>query len=319
MNHRISVIISTRNRAEALGETLRALSRLSVPKGASAEAIICDNGSADHTQEMLRRFGSRIGGIDLLSAYEPKIGKSRGLNRALTVARGDVLVFTDDDVRPPMDWLQRMSEPILCGDADAVAGGIRLANSLKRPWMEPIHRNWLASTEDKSRNEPHPMIGANMAVARRVFEKVRGFDPEVGPGAIGHAEDTFFWLQVREAGFRILTLLNVEVEHHPSEDRLSRESYSRLARKNGEFAAYVEYHWHGIHRRHPYAALSVAAARLWWGKVRNPGTWMKVSPIPGWELTSLEYFHMRRHLLAERRRPRNYERHGLQKIRGVME
>jgi GT2 family glycosyltransferase len=112
-----------------------------------------------------------------------------------------VLLFTDDDVHPPIDWIEYMIAPILNEEADAVAGGIRIAPALKRPWLLPEHEMWLASTEYSGCPDWHPLIGANMAVHRRVFSKVGGFDPEIGPGALGHAEDTLFSLQMRRAGF----------------------------------------------------------------------------------------------------------------------
>jgi hypothetical protein len=37
--------------------------------------------------------------------------------------------------------------------------------------------------------------------------------------------------------------------------------------------------------------------------------------MPHWELYLLKELHKRRHYLSERTRPRNYERHGLVKLR----
>ena len=37
-------------------------------------------------------------------------------------------------------------EPIRAGAAHAVAGGVKMAPHLERPWMEPVHRYWLAET-----------------------------------------------------------------------------------------------------------------------------------------------------------------------------
>ena len=53
---------------------------------------------------------------------EPRSGKSRALNRGLREAKGEVLLFTDDDLRFPRQWIEPMMAPILAGEADAVAG-----------------------------------------------------------------------------------------------------------------------------------------------------------------------------------------------------
>ena len=49
--------------------------------------------------------------------YEPKPGKSRGINMAIRRSRGGAVMFTDDDVRFPADWIERMCRPILQGKA----------------------------------------------------------------------------------------------------------------------------------------------------------------------------------------------------------
>ena len=128
----------------------------------------------------------------LLALYEPQQGKSRALNRALAVAQGDILLFTDDDVILPENWIADMCEPIRQGIADAVAGGLKLGPQIAATGIGRPQRSWLATTEYCQRPHDPPLIGANMAIARRVFATVPWFDPEVGPGATGHAEDTLF-------------------------------------------------------------------------------------------------------------------------------
>jgi len=56
------------------------------------------------------------------------------------------LLFSDDAVRFPPDWIVPRIAPIVAGRADAVAGGVRLAPPLLRPWM--------GSTRRRSRDNP---------------------------------------------------------------------------------------------------------------------------------------------------------------------
>jgi glycosyltransferase involved in cell wall biosynthesis len=46
---------------------------------------------------------------------EPAPGKSRAQNTALAEARGEVLLFTDDDVEPAEDWIEKMARPLFGG------------------------------------------------------------------------------------------------------------------------------------------------------------------------------------------------------------
>jgi hypothetical protein len=125
-----------------------------------------------------------------------------------------MILFTDDDVRPPEDWIDGMCEPILLGKAQAVAGGVRIAPKLHRPWMEALHRGWLASTEGIDPAAPYTMFGANMGFSREVLSKVPAFDTELGPGALGFGDEMLFSWQLLEAGYQIHGALDVAVEHH---------------------------------------------------------------------------------------------------------
>jgi glycosyltransferase involved in cell wall biosynthesis len=288
----VSILIATRNRADDLRATLASLAETELPGGGGGpvELIVVDNGSSDHTAAVLEASRSRLGDkLKFQWLTEPRPGKSRALNLGLRQARGAVLLFTDDDVRFP------------------------------RLWMRAGHLSWLACTEHKRGICEHPTVGANAAIARRVFDAIPMFDPEVGPGAIGHAEDLLLWLQMREAGFGLTTRFDVEVEHHPDERRLSRDAFAKLARKNGDWEAYVDYHWSHTPRRRPTLSLLKAWARLWGARVLRLPQWVVCPCVPEWELELLVQWHMRRRYFVERRRPRNYERGQPIKLRGVME
>ena len=314
----VSVILCTKDRACDLQATLGAFASVTIPAGVTAELVVADNGSKDDTPRILEDARRRLDNFQVVPVCEPRPGKSRALNRALRASTGAVLLFTDDDVRPPVDWVERMSTPISDGVADAVAGGVRLAESLKRDWLTPLHCMWLASTEDKQRDVPHPMVGANMAISRHVLDVVPGFDPELGPGGIGH-EDTLFWLQVREAGFRIHTDLSCEVEHHLSPSRLSRSDFIAMARRNGEFTAYLDHHWHHMPPKHARLSVAIALIRLWVQRLVRPASWLLHPVGPDWELALIERYHCRRQTITERARSHRYARHGFVKVQGELQ
>lgn len=96
----LSVLIATRNRSAMLRDTLLGLARQRFP-AEKWELIVIDNGRTDDTQRVLNPCTN----LNLEIISEVKAGKSRALNSALDVARGDILVFTDDDVTPARSWL----------------------------------------------------------------------------------------------------------------------------------------------------------------------------------------------------------------------
>jgi len=230
--------------------------------------------------------------MEVRALSEPRLGKSNALNRAVQVAQGDVLLFTDDDVRFPENWLEAMSHPIVEKKADAVAGTVTLASHLERAWMKPAHRSMLASTETIASMAPTRLVGANMAIARSVFDTVPAFDPELGPGQLGFEEETLFAYQMHEANFAIVHIREGAVEHHPTPDRLSADSFRAMAEKLGHSEGYLSYHW--ANRQWPvwklYAGWAYYRLRLLVCRLRG------CNEMPTDEGISLREFYLRRKL-----------------------
>jgi glycosyltransferase involved in cell wall biosynthesis len=307
----VSIAVCTRNRAEALRRTLAALARTELPCGIPAEVLIVDNGSTDGTRDVAASFTAP--GVAVRYLAEPRPGVAHARNAALVAARGDVILFLDDDVRPPSRWLEPMCRPILAGAADAVAGGVHIPPSLERSWMEPLHRAWLADTGFIDPHTPHEMVSANMAIGRHVLARVPGFDHELGPGALGQGEDALFSWQLLHAGFRIGPALDVAVEHHFDPHRLVRRSFRDTAERRGRALAYQDYHWKHVdlpdarrrlHRR--WVRFLLARARDWRSPLRREG-------MATWEMLAREQLAFLRQWQVESARPRNYERFGLVK------
>src|SRR5206468_1126302 len=116
----VSIIICTRDRAAHLRQTLESIARVRIPDGWQLELIVVDNASVDETAQVIREC--RMPGMPVRYLHEPRRGKGHALNTGIAAARGEILLLTDDDVRPGRDWIGAMCEPILAGKADAVGG-----------------------------------------------------------------------------------------------------------------------------------------------------------------------------------------------------
>lgn len=262
-----SIIICTRNRAESLRATLETIGKSSVPEGWTVELLVVDNGSSDHTADVVRRASIPL--MPVKHILEPRAGKSHAYNTGISTAAGDVLLFADDDVRVPANWIEGMCRPILHGDADAVAGGVVFPRHIGRQLqMSPLKERlgWVASTHELDPRCPCRMVGANMAFHRRVLAKVPRFDTELGPGpeGLGNFEDTMFSWQLLAAGYKLVGALDVAVEHHFDLTRLARENLMDLARKMGRSHAFVFYHWRHQRSRLAVPRLMLCHLRLCW-------------------------------------------------------
>lgn len=307
----ISIIICTCNRAEYLRSTLEAMSYVQIPDGLTVELIVVDNDSTDSTAEVIKSCKSQH--LPIRYIHEAKRGLSRARNRGMAEAQGEILLWTDDDVRPSRNWIEGMCAPILEKKADVVAGGVKMAPHLKRPWMSDIHRIWLASTEHINQQTPEGVVGANMAFSRRVLLKVPAFDTELGAGALGMGEETLFVEQVKQAGYHLASALHIEVEHHFDADRLLKSSFLDRAAKEGKVRGYLFYHWGHNRVRLPRLRLWLCQLQLFLMRLIRRHDCRQSEGIPLWEMNLVARITTFSQYLAERRRPRNYSQFGLVK------
>lgn len=306
----LSIIVSTRNRADSLRLTLEAFGRVNVPNGWIVELLVVDNGSTDHTHAVVNEAG--LNTITLRYLNEPKTGLSNARNAGLAAANGEVLLFTDDDVVPAEDWMERMAGPLLRRECEGVMGQVRLADDLLRPWMNQDHKRALAISGDAA-NEGKELIGANMGLLRLIFERIPGFDPELGAGASGFGEETLLTWQMDKAGFRLKAVPEAFVVHYPDASRLVRSQWLKAAHQRGVSQAYILHHWQHAELRLPSVRYYYLLAKLWLRRILQPPPSLDEEGCPPWEMSYLAEMALCRQFIEERKRPRKYTRHGFQK------
>ncbi len=308
----VSIIICTRSRAKDLRQTLAALASLCVPDEMPSELIVVDNASTDDTAQVVQQCC--LPNMTVRYVYAGTPGKSHAYNAGLAAAEGRVLLFTDDDLRPPADWIAGMCGPILRGEADAVAGAVLLAPHLNRHWLTTTHRVRLAETGVLEPSQPPKrMTGANMAFGKHVLARVPAFDTELGAGTpLGFVEETLFSRQLLAAGYHMASAYDVPVEHHFDASRLNYAFLLKMAQGHERSNAYVAWHWEHKDYKAVRLRLLVRQAKLALLRLVRRREMGGEAPPP-WEENHLEVIAFFRQYLIERRRPRNYERHGLVK------
>jgi len=312
MRQTASIIICTQNRAASLKETLEAIGKISIPFGTQNELLVIDNGSVDDTADVVRlNLNSQV---DTRYIYEPSRGLSYARNHGLLEAQGELIIFIDDDVRPSKDWLVNIFRCFNERKVDAVAGKVILPSELLKPWMTALHRKRLASTEGIDPEKPAELVGANMAFVRHVLGKVPQFDTELGAGASGFGEESLFSRQLLQAGYQFAFAGDAPVEHFFNEKRMSRVEWLKSAVKRGATKAYISHHWEHEEIIKPlYGYLKALLSLYSWRGGHLDACWL-ADGCAMEEMQLVKKASFLKHYMIEKKRPRNYEYHGLVKI-----
>ncbi len=106
----VSIIIPTFNGASRIGNCLEAL--LTQVAGLDVEVLVVNDGSTDETDSAVERYS----GVRLIT--QPNAGPASARNLGAQEARGDILLFTDDDCVPMPAWVDAMLAPF--SDAEVV-------------------------------------------------------------------------------------------------------------------------------------------------------------------------------------------------------
>jgi glucosyl-dolichyl phosphate glucuronosyltransferase len=309
MDTTVSIIIATASRLVPLKETLISLCSVRIPDELIVELILIENGSRSGIEDYLCELPPHSFTIRYM--FEPAPGKSRSLNIAIRKAMGDILVFTDDDVRFPREWLVEMCMPLARGEGEVVVGGCRLAPHLLRDWLKPYHRSFLASTEYLSESEPSEFAGVNAACLRKVFEKVPQFDRELGAAGPPKGEDALFARQLKQAGYRFISKTHIWVEHHPLKTRLMYKSWITAAVSAGRSRAYILHHWDHAEIPFAHAQLYYLRAKLSLRMLLTGTRIAEAEGIGAWELSYRQDITKIDTFIKIRNRPRNYSLRGL--------
>lgn len=92
----VSIVIPTCDKPERLALTLHALLCQRAGDGRGIEVIIVDDGSAVPVDPLVAPLKAR--GLAPVVIRTPRVGQAAARNRGAAAARGDVLLFVDDDV-----------------------------------------------------------------------------------------------------------------------------------------------------------------------------------------------------------------------------
>ncbi|MEW9853605.1 glycosyltransferase family 2 protein [Novosphingobium sp. M1R2S20] len=210
----VSIIIPTYN-DERLAACLAAL-ELQDYSG-PFEVIVVDNGSDE--------LPTVSGCVQLLQEQLP--GSYNARNRALQVATGTVLAFTDSDCVPHPSWISEGVAAVTAGADIGLAGGrVRiLPMSREKPSLAELYEVAIAFPQESYIREGKYAATANMFTTRAVMDRVGPFNGKLRSGG-----DADWGQRTAAAGFRQVYVPRAIVDH-PA--RTHREIMQKLRRTTG--------------------------------------------------------------------------------------
>jgi len=213
----VSVIVPHYQDLNGLALCLSALEQQTYPREAF-EIIVADNASPVGTQAL----ETVIAGRARLEVVRDR-GAGPARNGGATVARGEMLAFTDSDCRPEPDWLAAGLKRL--AGCDFVGGEMRvLVEDREQMTAAEAFETVFAFDNANYVQNKGFTVTANLFTSRRVFEAVGGF-------RTGVSEDLDWSHRARDAGFRIGYAPDAVVGHP------ARRSWADLKTKWGRLNA----------------------------------------------------------------------------------
>ena len=236
----ISVALCTHNHADRLVRTLAGLAHIRQPSQ-PWELVVIDNASSDATPELLSAKEWRPAGMDVHIVREENIGLSNARNRALAEARGDYLLFMDDDETPDPAWLSEYEHAMREYQPDALGGRIEVLfeDGARPEWLQDELLGFLGKLDHgESRwltERTTPIFGGNFAFHRRIFDRIGGFDTRLGrQGNINvGGEDTEIYRRLLEHGCRVRWVREAIINHRIQTPKLRRNYFLDLHFRQG--------------------------------------------------------------------------------------
>lgn len=222
---RLTAVICTRNRAHFLEKCLRSLLDQTV-SSVEYEILIVDNGSTDHTSEMLKKYTDNG---HVRSVYEPVAGLSQARNTGWQNSRGDLVGYIDDDATVDRNWVESVIWVVdnIVPTPEWIGGPIYLDWESTRPaWLQgelQVPLGFLYwGDQPRKLSERERLGGGNSVYLKSKLADLGGFDVRLGRGASGllSGEETQLQKRLENAGGSLFYHPGMSINHFVGRERV---------------------------------------------------------------------------------------------------
>jgi GT2 family glycosyltransferase len=238
----VSIVLVTHNGTNIVEECLNCLRRL---QWSNLEIIVVDNASIDDTLEHVQRT---LPTASILRLPRNR-GYGAGCNEGARVARGEILLFVNQDVAVSADFLDGIVSVLNGNDKIGVCGGTVLSWDGKMLIsIGQVFERWTGYGLDvgfgssnvnlrKDVGEVFSPNGSAFAVRTNVFHQIGGFDESM----FMYFDETDLSWRARMAGFRVACSRRSIVRHMITPERAHRASSRYYIDRNSLLSAFRNY------------------------------------------------------------------------------
>tara|TARA_A100000164_G_scaffold272165_1_gene244101 strand:+ start:360 stop:1490 length:1131 start_codon:yes stop_codon:yes gene_type:complete len=209
---KVSVIIAARNEESKIVKLLNCLLNQKYPKE-KIEFILIDDHSDDNTEKIIKNFIKKDNRIFLLKSKKipNKISpKKWALKQGVNKSKGEILLFTDADCIFGPKWVNQMTSFFDDSKIGMVLGPSPLGIS-NNFWSKTIYIDSIGldsiMAASALRNIPLTASGRNMAIRKKVFDLINGYD-SINKFISG--DDDLVMHLIQNKGYKILPCCNQE-------------------------------------------------------------------------------------------------------------
>lgn len=226
----ITIAICTYNRASYLKDTLDDLVEQNVsPK--EFEILVVNNNSKDGTETVCEIFSKTQPEYNFKYVMEQVQGLSYARNRAARESQTPVIIYIDDDVKLPHNFVQTAIAYIEKRPSTMCAGGrIHVSFDDTDPdWIPdelmPMFGLHDLGDEDQFYPPSNFPRGGNMMIRKSIFDVFSYFDTHLGRkgNQLLGSEEKHFFEKLRKNGIELHYWADLELTHRIGSNRLEKE------------------------------------------------------------------------------------------------
>lgn len=271
---RIGIVIPTRDQVDLLKECIDSIQAKTDYPSAAYEIVIVDNDSVEETTKSYLTELSFKHNITILSAPGP-FNFAKICNAGAAAVDCDIVIFLNNDMSViRSDWIWQLvslanlpdvgvvGAKLLYPDGTIQHGGVVLG-------IQGVGAHRLVGVDNEGANasdltrEMSAVTGACIAVRRKIFEDLGGFDPALKVAF----NDVKLCIDARQAGYRNLYVSEALLFHHESKSRGFDQSLIKQTRNNRE-AIYVRDRYASLFQDDPYYNPNLSLQQI--GKLAIP-------------------------------------------------